>query len=152
MPNHETHCAESLKRYGKSFDELHSWMDAPSVLLGSSHRRYRHDPYVTPYEAKAIFGENAGNACFDHILLDELESRKNTIDGLPDEIYDEGVLPVVKFTLQTPAGTWHSESEAISFSKDGKTYFCVRSRKLLKKQVQNNTIEEDDEDNPEEEI
>jgi hypothetical protein len=52
MPNHEEHCAESLRRYGKSFSELHSWMDEPSLILGAAHRQYRHDPYVTPIEAK----------------------------------------------------------------------------------------------------
>jgi len=76
LPNHEEHCAESLKRYGKSFSELHSWMDEPSFLLGSSHRKYRHDPNFMPAEAKSIFGDFADHACLDHIRLDERENRK----------------------------------------------------------------------------
>jgi hypothetical protein len=50
-------------------------MDEPSTVLGASHRKYRHDPNTTPLEAKKIFGENADNACLDHIRLDELETR-----------------------------------------------------------------------------
>src|SRR5208283_2071709 len=138
MPNNEEHCADSLKRYGKTFIELHRWMDEPSFLMGSSHRRYRHDPYVTPDEARAIFGENADNACLDHIRLDELESRNRITDfAFPDGCDDETeiVLPVVRFTLQTPAGAWQFESEAVSFSKDGKTHYCFRSSSLSQKPI-----------------
>lgn len=147
MPNNEEHCADSLKRYGKTFAELHAWMDEPSFLLGSSHRKYRHDPYVTPLEARAIFGENADNACLDHISLDELESRNRiTNSELLCESDDEMeiVLPMVRFTITSPAGAWHCESEAISFSKDGKTHFCVRSSSLLRKCIRSDAIEEDD--------
>ncbi len=52
-------------------------MDEPSAIMGANHRKYRHDPNITPKEAKAIFGENADNACLDHIRLDKLEKRKN---------------------------------------------------------------------------
>jgi len=27
MPLHEEHCQDSLRRYGKRFDELHGWMN-----------------------------------------------------------------------------------------------------------------------------
>jgi hypothetical protein len=84
--------------------------------------------------------------------LDELESRKSTTTvWLPDISYYEieSVLPVVTFTIQSPAGAWHFESEAISTSKDGKTHYCFRSSSLLQKRIQkqgdaNNAIEEED--------
>jgi hypothetical protein len=76
MPNHREHCEDSLRRYGKTFSELHKWMDEPSTVLGASHRKYRHDPNTTPIVAKKLFGENADNACLDHIRLDELETRR----------------------------------------------------------------------------
>jgi hypothetical protein len=76
LPNNKEHCEDSLRRYGKTFEELHRWMDEPSAIMGASHRKYRHDPYTTPQEAKKLFGENADHACLDHIRLDELESRK----------------------------------------------------------------------------
>ena len=126
MPNHEEHCAESLKRYGKTFSELHRWMDEPSLLLGAKHRIYRHNPFVTPSEAKAIFGFNADNACLDHIRLDELESRKSkaTIWFQNINFYDfESVLPVMKFRVQSNAGVYHFETEAAKISKEGKDRF-----------------------------
>ncbi|MCK4481640.1 hypothetical protein KAU55_00325 [Candidatus Bathyarchaeota archaeon] len=63
-----------MRKYGKRFDELHSWMDEPWEILGKQHRMYRHDPYTTPREAKNLFGEYADHACSDHILLDWRES------------------------------------------------------------------------------
>lgn len=83
MPNHETHCEDSYRRYGKTFSELHTWMDEPSTILGPNHRKYRHDPNTTPWEAKRIFGENADHACLDHIRLDELDSRRKGIGKTP---------------------------------------------------------------------
>ena len=77
LPSHEEHCEESFKKYGKTFSDLHRWMDEPSTLLGKGHRRYRHDPIQTPLLAKKLFGELADQACLDHIRLDELESRRN---------------------------------------------------------------------------
>ena len=79
MPSHEEHRQDSLKRYGKRFDELHRWMDEPSTVLGPSHRKYRHDPNKTPQIAKVLFGPLADQACLDHIRLDELERRRKGI-------------------------------------------------------------------------
>jgi hypothetical protein len=148
LPNHDEHCAQSLKRYGRSFSELHTWMDEPCAILGSNHRKYRHDPFVTPSEAKALFGDFADHACLDHIRLDELESRKSC-----DEIKR---LQVVKFTIQTSAGTWQFESEGVSISKDGKTRFFLRSSNLSQKPIHeskevDDAIEEEEDGNDEDE-
>lgn len=86
MPSHEEHCQDSLKRYGKRFDELHRWMDEPSTLLGPSHRKYRHDPNTTPQIARVLFGPLADQACLDHVRLDELESRRKGIKALEPKI------------------------------------------------------------------
>jgi len=80
MPTHEEHCQHSLVRYGKTFSELHRWMDEPSTMLGPSHRMHRHDPENTPREAKQLFGEMADQACLDHIRLDMQESGVGTSD------------------------------------------------------------------------
>ena len=114
------------------------WMSR-AFFLGSSHRRYRHDPIVTPIEAKVIFGEGADNACLDHIRLDALESQRSvTTFWILKNVLREtkSVQPVVNFTINSYAGAWHFQSEAISFSKDGKTHFCFRS-----------SVEEEDDDN-----
>jgi len=79
LPSHEEHCQESLRRYGKTFSELHRWMDEPSTIMGSKHRMHRHDPYKTPKVASALFGEYADQACLDHIRLDELERRRKGV-------------------------------------------------------------------------
>jgi len=70
MSSHEEHCQDSLRKYGKRFDELHTWMDEPWEVLGKKHRMYRHDPYTTPQEVKKLIGEYADHACLDHIRLD----------------------------------------------------------------------------------
>jgi len=83
MPNHKEHCEDSLRRYGKTFSELHKWMDEPSTILGPTHRKYRHDPHSTPPIAGELFGPLADQACLDHIRLDELESRRKGIGRTP---------------------------------------------------------------------
>jgi len=83
MPSHEKHCQESLRKYGKRFDDLHSWMDEPRDIQGRAHRKFRHDPESTPQEARKLFGEFADHACLDHIRLDQMfseEIRKRTMD------------------------------------------------------------------------
>jgi hypothetical protein len=54
-------------------------MDEPSQMLSGSHRKFRHDPNITPLETKKMFGENADNACLDHIFLDKATSREKEI-------------------------------------------------------------------------
>ncbi len=103
-------------------------MDEPSLLLGSNHRKYRHDPNVTPTEAKKIFGELADAACLDHIRLDELESNKNNNEG-------KSTGQLVNFTIQSPAGEWYFQSEAIIIIKDGKKHFSLRSSNLSQKSI-----------------
>jgi len=100
MPSHEEHCQDSYARYGKRFDDLHSWMDEPWEVLGKYHRMYRHDPFATPSEARKLFGEMADHACLDHILLDmrvspeRFEELKNDRRGEP-----EGICPLCGATL-----------------------------------------------------
>lgn len=77
MPDLKIHEEDSLKKYGKKFTELHQWMDEPVKIMGRGHRKYRHDPNITPIEAKRMFGKNADNACLDHIILDTEEFIKN---------------------------------------------------------------------------
>jgi hypothetical protein len=77
MPLLKEHEEQSIKRYGKPFTELHQWMDEAVKVMGRGHRKYRHDPNITPIEAKRMFGENADNACLDHIILDTEEFIEN---------------------------------------------------------------------------
>jgi hypothetical protein len=120
MPNNEEHSQESIRRYGKSFSELHKWMDEPSVILGANHRKYRHDPNTTPKEARALFGENADNACLDHIRLDELERRKK---GIQSGLFKEPSLirltekqVVATYPIEKPQG-WVRTDKEISWEQ-----------------------------------
>lgn len=131
LSNHKERCADSLKRYGRSFAELHRWMDEPCTLLGASHRKYRHDPNVTPAEAKAIFGELADHACLDHIRLDEIEARKNKCN---DEPSDQGILVTpVRFSVQSPAGTWMIESDAVNVFENNQCRFDYVGKSFVKR-------------------
>lgn len=130
MPNHEEHCVESLKRYGKTFSEVHAWMDEPCLILGAQHRIYRHNPYVTPTEAKAIFGDLADHVCLDHIRLDELENRKNASNH---EI--RNVQPVV-IRVQSNTGSWNLECITLTIIQNGKTTFTYLPQLYLKKFIE----------------
>jgi len=95
MPTHEKHCQDSLRKYGKRFDELHRWMDEPWEMLGSEHRMYRHNPLTTPREARKLFGEYADHACLDHIKLDypELPHRQSKFIQQPRRGMHAGICP-----------------------------------------------------------
>lgn len=72
MPNREEHCKHTMERYGVTGEDIHEWMDEPSLLLGPEHRGERHDPqqslpqiFVNKYGS-----ELARNIMLDHIFLD----------------------------------------------------------------------------------
>jgi len=44
LPNKEEHCKHTLSRYDVTGEDIHEWMDEPSLLLGPDHRDERHDP------------------------------------------------------------------------------------------------------------
>jgi hypothetical protein len=75
MPRNKTHREQSRRRYGKSYAEVHRWMDRPSSALHEKHREVRHDFYKTPQQAQRIFGGNAANVVRDHIRMDNESTR-----------------------------------------------------------------------------
>ena len=89
--------------------------------------------------------------------------RKNIITKRsinPKYFQTNFVYPVINFTIRSPAGAMHFESEAVSIFKDGKERFCFLSRILSQKCVRkqeevNSAVEDEDEewrdepDNPE---
>lgn len=72
MPGREEHCQHTLERYGVRGEDIHGWMDEPSLILGSEHRKERHDPtQETPQIFITKYGrELARNIILDHIFLD----------------------------------------------------------------------------------
>jgi hypothetical protein len=77
MPGHEEHCRHSLEIYGFRAEDIHTWMDAPSQIYGSSHRWTRHDLALIPRKFINEYGEElTRQIMLDHILLDrESEPR-----------------------------------------------------------------------------
>src|SRR3989344_3212294 len=49
MPALKIHCQSSLVRTGKSYEDLHKWMDEGQEFLGIAHRKERHDNTYIPY-------------------------------------------------------------------------------------------------------
>lgn len=77
MPIVDEHVRFCVKRFGKEYEELcymvNSWMDAPSVDMGPSHRRSRHDYVSTPLEAMELYGDQmAADMVLQHLTLDGL--------------------------------------------------------------------------------
>jgi hypothetical protein len=90
MPNHEEHCLHSLKRYGVRGDDIHTWIDEPSYLFGSSHRDERHDPKRDMPIVIRMFGQKYGydvawHIFLDHVLLDRQESNLKLPQNEPAE-------------------------------------------------------------------
>lgn len=75
MPSIQAHCKNSLSRTGKSFEELHGWMDEPGEILGMDHRRVRHDlSYLE--EVREKFGIEGVREFLRHIGEDYLDSAE----------------------------------------------------------------------------
>lgn len=49
MPNLKFHCNSSFSRTGKSFEDLHKWMDEGQKFLKKNHRFERHSTSYIPY-------------------------------------------------------------------------------------------------------
>ena len=67
----EEHCKESTALFGKSYEEVHKWLDefqkAPGI--GMKHRRFRHHQ-AGIVEVTKLFGEEAGRVARQHIISD----------------------------------------------------------------------------------
>lgn len=88
MPLHEEHCRHSEQRYGVRGDDIHTWMDEPSLIMGYSHREERHNPVRDAPMIIRIFGAEYGDDLakqifLDHIYLDTKE-RANRIQDYPE--------------------------------------------------------------------
>jgi hypothetical protein len=102
MPNNEEHCLHSLKRYNVSGNDIHAWIDEPSRLYGTSHRKVRHGLEDLKIAIK-IFGEKYGddvvrNIYLDHIFLDSKETDNTTSKPEPQS-------PPITYT-PSPTDAW----------------------------------------------
>lgn len=104
MPDTQIHCESCRRKIGRACREVHRWIDEPVKMMGPSHRGYRHDIKKTPKLVKEMWdrkyekglsditGDEAKEACIDHILLDnekgDLPPRPS---GLSEQIPDTAV-------------------------------------------------------------
>ena len=74
------HCEESIRLFGRSYEEVHLWLDeyAGKPPYGMRHRKKRHHQQGI-YEAEQKFGPNAARAARQHIISDlKMEGWKET--------------------------------------------------------------------------
>ena len=86
MPKFEEHCTESVRLFGKSYAELHRWLDefAGSERYGMRHRRVRHHQ-AGINEAVRIFGTDVGPVARQHIISDLQEESWTERDQFPKD-------------------------------------------------------------------
>jgi hypothetical protein len=67
----EEHCEESIRLFGKPYEEVHRWLDefmgAPG--LGARHRKIRHHE-AGIRKAVKLFGQEVGKVARQHIISD----------------------------------------------------------------------------------
>ncbi len=84
----EKHCEESIRQFGKPFEEVHQWLDefAGSKEYGYRHRRKRHHE-AGIQQVIEMFGNEAGEAARQHIVSDLKEEGWTENDHFPrDEV------------------------------------------------------------------
>lgn len=72
MPHPDVHCAETEKRFGKPYREVHEWLDAFAFtpgLGGVAHRKKRHHLQGI-IEAGNLWGDEAADVARYHIQMD----------------------------------------------------------------------------------
>ncbi len=71
MPGFEVHCKESIRLFGKPFEEVHRWLDefAGSKKYGFEHRKVRHHEAGIA-EVCSLFGQEAEKVAKQHIITD----------------------------------------------------------------------------------
>lgn len=75
MPNLKVHCDISKRRTGKTYEELHKWMDQASESLKHNHRLERHF-FISEYKdfIEEKWGAKAVVEWLFHIAIDNLET------------------------------------------------------------------------------
>lgn len=106
MPTVENHVLFCVRDFGEENRELcymiNSWMDAPSRDRGAAHRKTRHDPLHTPFEACKIYGDTyeKGEAAkafwyiFGLELGSEVERNEKDERTLPcEQLWEQYAIP-----------------------------------------------------------
>jgi len=89
MATFEKHCEAAKVKFGKSYEEIHKWLDEFSGVepYRSRHRRVRHHEHGIR-EAVDIFGEYAAEIARQHIVIDLTEEGWKKNDHFPMDEQD----------------------------------------------------------------
>ena len=84
MSKFEDHCRESVKLFGKPYDEVHLWLDEfhDDERYKMRHRRVRHHE-AGIREAIRLLGQEAGAVAKQHIISDLKEEGWTESDPFP---------------------------------------------------------------------
>lgn len=78
MPSHRVHRVADRLVFGRTFEEIHAWKDAPAQQIpGPRHRQYRHDHLSNAIIAAELGDPQAFLAGELHDYLDK------TVSALP---------------------------------------------------------------------
>jgi len=85
----EKHCEESIRLFGKPYEEVHRWLDefAGSKEYGMRHRKVRHHLHGLK-EVEELFGIDAVKAARQHIISDLKEEGWQESDSFPKDESD----------------------------------------------------------------
>ena len=69
--NFEEHCIESVKLFGRAYENVHKWLDefAGSPEFGMKHRKIRHHQ-AGINQIENLYGIEAAKAAKQHIISD----------------------------------------------------------------------------------
>lgn len=83
------HCEESVRLFGKPYEEVHAWLDELSASTKASifHRRYRHHLKGIE-EVRRLWGDDAAEVAKQHIISDLCLDGWKESDGLPKDMVD----------------------------------------------------------------
>jgi hypothetical protein len=83
MPSHAVHCEECVRKLGKPYEYVHSWLDefAPQYHGSKIHRKIRHNENGVRQVAE-MWGPNAAQAAIIHIQRDRSEDVPDMIRNM----------------------------------------------------------------------
>lgn len=85
----EEHCQESIRLFGKPYEEIHHWLDAfaGTPEYGFRHRRKRHHAEGLR-EVVRLFGKEAEDVARQHIISDLMQEGWTEKDRFPRDEAD----------------------------------------------------------------
>ena len=89
MSTFEEHCQESIRLFGKPYEEVHQWLDEfmGTEKYGMRHRKVRHNQEGIKRVVE-LLGEEAGKVARQHIISDLKEEGWTENDPFPRDERD----------------------------------------------------------------